>query len=149
MAIRDIARTSVATVDPDTDIATVVRKLHQDAVGGLVVTVGEEPLGFVTDRTLTIALLEDDIDPGETPVREYVDEDTPMVSPDDGIYETLDQLSNHGVRRAIVVEDGSIAGIVSLSDVIVHLEMELQMVANVIRASSPAYEQEGPGFRSD
>jgi CBS domain-containing protein len=143
MAVIDIARTEVETTTPDTPVAEVVRKLHRKAVSGLVVVDDGEPLDLVTDRNLTMALLDDDLDAETTPVREFVDGETPTVPADAGIYETMDTISERGVRRVIVVEDGELAGLLSISDVVVLLGMELQQVANAIRSSSPAFERDG------
>jgi CBS domain-containing protein len=146
MGVIDIARSDVETTTPDTSVADVVRKLHRKSVSGLVVVDDGEPLDLVTDRNLTMALLDDNLDAEATPVREFVDGETPTVPADAGIYETMETVSERGVRRVIVVEDGELAGILSISDVVVLLGMELQQVANAIRSSSPAYERDGVGY---
>ena len=146
MAVIDIARTDVVTASPETSVADVVRRLHRESVSGLVVVEDDRPLDLVTDRDLTRALLDDTLDAETTPVEEFVDGETPTVTADAGIYETIETFSERGVRRAIVVEDGTLAGLLSVSDVVVLLGMELQHVANAIRSSSPAYEREGPAY---
>lgn len=147
MAVIDIARTEVETTTPETPVAEVVRKLHRKSVSGLVVVDGSEPLDLVTDRDLTMALLDDEFDAETTPVEEFVDGKTPTVPADAGIYETMETVSERGVRRVIVVEDGDLAGLLSISDVVVLLGMELQQVANAIRSSSPAFERDGVYYR--
>lgn len=146
MAVIDIARTDVVTATPETPVADVVRRLHRKSVSGLVVVDDDRPVDLVTDRDLTRALLEDELEPETTPVREFVDGGTPTVPADAGIYEAIETFSERGVRRTIVVEDGALAGLLSISDVVVLLGMELQHVANAIRSSSPAYEREGPAY---
>jgi signal-transduction protein with cAMP-binding, CBS, and nucleotidyltransferase domain len=149
MTVLDVARTEVVTATPDTSVATVVRRLHEETVSGLVVADGTDPLDLVTDRDLTLALLDDEFDAEQTPVREFVDEDTPTIDADAGIYDTVQTLSNEGVRRGIVVEDGTLAGIVSISDIVVLLGMELNHVSKALQTSSPAYEHGGPEYYRD
>lgn len=146
MAVIDIARTEVETTTPDTPVADVVRKLHSQSVSGLVVVEDGEPLDLVTDRNLTLALLDNECDAETTPVSEFIDGETPTVPADAGIYETVETVSDRGVRRVIVVEDGELAGLLSISDVVVLLGMELQQVANAIRSSSPAFERDDVGY---
>lgn len=146
MAVIDIARTSVETTGPETSVADTVRQLHEEAVSGLVIVEGTEPLDLVTERDLTMALLDEDLDAETTPVRDFIDEELLTLDADTGIYDAIEALSNHGVRRAPVVENGELVGILSLSDVVVLLGMELQQVANAYRSSSPAYEREGPDY---
>ena len=147
MAVIDIARTEVETTTSDTPVAEVVRKLHREAVSGLVVVDDGEPLDLVTDRSLTMGLLDDSLDPEATPVREFIDGETPTVPADAGIYETLETVSERGVRRVLVVEEGKLAGLLSISDVVLLLGTELQQVANAIRSSSPAFQRETVYYR--
>ena len=143
MAVIDIARTEVETTTPDTPVAEVVRKLHRTAVSGLVVVDGKEPVGLVTGRNLTMALLDDDLNAETTPVEGFVDGEIPTVPADAGIYETLETLTERGARRVFVVDEGELAGLVSISDIVLLLGTELQQVANAIRSSSPAFRREG------
>jgi CBS domain-containing protein len=144
MAVMDIARETVETAGPETSVAELVRRMHEDEVAGLIIVEDSRPLDLVTDRDLTKALLDDQFDAETTPVRQFLDDDLLTIEASMGIYDTVEALSQHGVRRAPVVdESGELAGIISISDIVVLLGMELQQVANAIRSSSPAYQQEG------
>ncbi len=146
MAVIDIARKNVETGTPDELATDVVRRLHKQEVGALVIVDDGEPVGLVGHRQLSQALLTDEFDPDKTPVSEFIDGDIVTVDGDAGLYDLLDLLSDTGRRRVPVVEDGELAGIISISDVVILLGMELQHVANTIRSTSPAYEREGPMF---
>jgi CBS domain-containing protein len=143
MAVIDIARTNVVTATPDTPVADVVRKIHKEEVAGLVIVDDGKPLDLVTARDLLRAVLDDEFDAENTPVEEFIDGDIPTVEADEGRYDTVDVMSERGIRRLPVAEDGELVGITSLSDVVVLLGMELQHVATAIRSSSPAYERDG------
>jgi CBS domain-containing protein len=143
MAVIDIARTTVVTASPDTSVADVVRKLHDEEVAGLVIVDDGKPLDLVTSRDLLPAVLDESFDAENTPVEEFIDGDIPTVDADEGMYDTVEVMSEMGIRRLPVVEDGELVGIISISDVVVLLGMELQHVATAIRSSSPAYERDG------
>ncbi|MFW5974227.1 MAG: cyclic nucleotide-binding/CBS domain-containing protein [Natrialbaceae archaeon] len=143
MAVIDIARTNVLTESPDASVASVVRQIHDNDVAGLVIVEDGTPLDLVTARDLLRGVLDDEFDAEETPVREFIDDGIPTVEADEGMYELVELMSEHGIRRIPVVEDGELVGIISVSDVVVLLGMELQHVANAIRSSSPAYERSG------
>ncbi len=149
MAVIDIARTNVVTVEPGESVDTVVRRMHGDAVGSVVVVDDEKPLGLVSDRDLAMAVLDETFDAEETDIVEFVDEETPTIEGDAGVYDLVELLSQKGLRRVPVVEDGELAGIISLSDVVVLLGMELQHVGTAIRSSSPAYERSGMEYYHD
>jgi CBS domain-containing protein len=146
MGVIDIARTNVETASPNTAVADAVEQLHAEGVSGLVLVEDGQPLGLVTDRDLTKALLAEDFDATATQIGSFVDESTPKIPAESGLYQALETLSQQGVRRGVVVRDGELAGIISISDVVVLLGMELQLVANAIRSSSPAYEREGANY---
>ncbi|SDJ42471.1 CBS domain-containing protein [Halovenus aranensis] len=149
MAVIDIARTNVVTVGPGESVAAVIRRMHGEAVGSVVVVDDEEPLGLVSDRDLAMAVLDETFDAEETDIVEVVDEETPTIEGDAGVYDLVELLSQKGLRRVPVVEDGELAGIISLSDVVVLLGMELQHVGTAIRSSSPAYERSGMEYYHD
>lgn len=143
MAVIDIARKNVVTVEPDAAVAEAVRTMYGETVGSVVVVEDGTPLGLVTDRDLAMAVLDEEFDAERTPVREFLDENPITIDAEDGIYDLVELLSEQGMRRVPVVEDGELAGIISISDVVVLLGMELQHLATAIRSSSPAYEREG------
>jgi CBS domain-containing protein len=143
MAVIDIARTTVVTASPDTSVADVVRKLHEEEVAGLVIVDDGKPLDLVTSRDLLPAVLDEEFDAENTPVEEFIEGDIPTVEADEGMYDTVEVMSERGIRRLPVVENGELVGIISISDVVVLLGMELQHVATAIRSSSPAYERDG------
>jgi CBS domain-containing protein len=143
MGVIDIARTNVLTESPDASVAAVVRQIHDNNVAGLVIVEDGTPLDLVTARDLLPGVLDDEFDAETTPVREFIDSRIPTVEADEGMYNLVELLSEHGIRRVPVVEDGELVGIISVSDVVVLLGMELQHVANAIRSSSPAYERSG------
>jgi signal-transduction protein with cAMP-binding, CBS, and nucleotidyltransferase domain len=93
-----------------------------------------------------MAVLDEDFDADRTPVSEFLDEEAVTIEADAGVYDLVELLSENSIRRVPVVQDGELAGIISLSDVVVLLGMELQHVANAIRSSSPAYERSGTDY---
>lgn len=146
MTVLDIARTNVVTVDLDTSVADVVRTMREKTVGSVVVTDGEVPVGYVTDRDLAMSVLDEQFDAEGTPIREQLDEELVTIDAGAGVYDLVELLSEQGIRRVPVVDDGELAGIVSISDIVVLLGMELQHLATAIRSSSPAYERSGPDY---
>lgn len=141
MSVIDIARTNVVTVGPERRVSEVVETMKSKRVGSVIVVDEGEPIGLVSDRDLAFAVLDGSIDPETTAVEALCEDELVTVEADTGVYELLEVQSSKGVRRVPIVEDGDLVGIVSLSDVVVLLGMELQQVANTIRSESPAYER--------
>lgn len=141
MAVIDIARQNVVTEGPDTSVADIVRTMHDESVSSVVIVDDEKPLGLVSDRDLAIAILDETFDAEQTPVEDLLSGDMVTIEADEGVYDLVELLSEKGLRRVPVVRDDELVGIVSLSDVVVLLGMELQHIATAIRSTSPAYER--------
>ncbi len=146
MTVRDVAREQVVTASPDDTVADALARMRDHAVGCVVlVDEDDHPAGIVTDRAIALAITAEDED-GATDLasRDLGSVPTEAVDPvaaSSGIYDLLEHMADHGARRVPVVEDDALVGIVSLSDLVVLLGMELQHVANVVRTASPAYER--------
>jgi CBS domain-containing protein len=140
MTVREIAREGVVVIEPDVPVSEAVDLMREENVGSLIVEEDGTPVGIVTDRDLVMEVLDAGLDPGETSVRDVMSEGLFTVDPDIGLLDLIGEMGDEGVRRAPVVDDGELLGIVTLDDLIVLLSMELQGIANIIRAESPPYE---------
>lgn len=140
MAISDLARREVVTVGPEAAVPDVAELMEDESVGSVVVVEGDEPVGMVTDRDLAIEVVSHGRDPTGLVAADVMTADPFTVRLSDGIYDVLERTSEEGVRRIPVVDDdGRLAGIVTLDDVIVLLTGELEFVSAVVQAGSPPY----------
>lgn len=143
MTVMDIARESVVSLPTTTSVSDVARTMQDQSVTTVIIVEEDKPIGIVSDRDLAFIMLSGEIDPETTTVEEAVDLNGGLVTmpSDAGIYDLVERMSETGTRRVPITEDGDLVGIVSLSDVIVLLGMELQHVANTLRTVAPAYEK--------
>ena len=104
--------TDVETVDPDATVRAVAERLHDSAIGSLVVVSDGTPTGIVTESDLT-RLLASGGDPETARVREVMTADPVTVAPDATLVAAADLLAEGGFRRLPVVEDGQLVGLVT------------------------------------
>jgi signal-transduction protein with cAMP-binding, CBS, and nucleotidyltransferase domain len=138
MTIRDIARRDVVSVSPETGAERIAEVLRDERVGSAVVVEADDPVGIVTDRDLGIGVW-DHADPAAATATDLMTADPVTVDIDEGIYDALQVAREADVRRLPVVEDGRLAGIVTLDDFVVLLSGELEVVSDVVQAESPSY----------
>ncbi len=145
--VREISRKQdeVVTARPDESIVGVARTMEQSNVGSVVVVEDGEPVGIVTDRDLAMRVIAKERD-AEAPVSEMMSKNLVTVDADDEITDVIQNLGEGGVRRIPIVDDGKIAGIITLDDIVVLLSVEfgsiaeeLGSVSEVIRSHSPPY----------
>ncbi|MFB6073658.1 MAG: CBS domain-containing protein [Haloarculaceae archaeon] len=138
MTIRQISRTDVVTVDPDTSVPEIAATMREQAVGSVVVTEGGTPTGLVTDRDIGVGAWDHD-DPASVTASDLVTGDLVTVEVETGIYDALQAAEEANVRRLPVVDDGDLYGIVTLDDFVVLLSGEFDSVADIIQSESPPY----------
>lgn len=140
MPVRDLARPEVVTAPRDQSAGNLATLMAEEDVGSVVIVDDDErPVGIVTDRDLVIEVLEPRADPRAVTAEAVMTETPVTVSVDEGLFEVTETMVEAAVRRIPVVDDGALAGIITLDDVVVLLAEELHNVGGVIEAESPAY----------
>ena len=131
MALTEIATTDVVTASEDTDVREILELMDDESVGSVVITDGDEPAGIVTDRSIALEMREmDSID--EMTAEDVMAEDPATISDDASHFEALETMSDEGIRRLPIVEDGSLSGIISLDDLLMVTAAELSHASDVI-----------------
>ncbi|MFP4632124.1 MAG: CBS domain-containing protein [Halobacteriota archaeon] len=135
----------VVTARPDEPIVSVAKTMKESNVGSVVVVDDGEPVGIVTDRDLAVRVIAEERDRDVT-AEDVMTPELHTVDVDEEISEVIRELGDGGVRRIPIVEDGKIAGIITLDDIVVLLSVELNgisgelgSVTEVIRSHSPPY----------
>ncbi len=139
MRIGELARSDVVTATVDESLTTVARRLRDEGVGSVVVTDDGKPRGIVTDRDLVVYGLAQEADPGATTALNVMEEDLFTIDSRADVFTTITEMRDRGVRRVPVTADGSLAGIVTLDDLLVVLAEELASLASVIEGESPPH----------
>ena len=110
---------TVATIDLDADLSDVVDELRLRGVGALVVTRdGVTVAGVVTERDVVRRLAERGARALHDNVTELMDHHAPTCGPDDGIIDVMATMTDRRVRHVPVTVLGTLAGIVSIGDVV-------------------------------
>jgi CBS domain-containing protein len=140
MTVIDVARPGVMTAHRGQSAGNLATVMREENVGSVIVEDDDKPVGIVTDRDLVLEVLEPRLDPTEVTAEDVMTETPVTVRADDGIFEATVRMHEGSVRRMPVVgEDGRLAGIVTLDDLLGLLTDELFNLAGVIEAESPPY----------
>lgn len=146
--VQEIAREAeeVVTTEPDASLRNIAETMEEENVGSVVVLEGDEPIGILTDRDVTVRCVARGDDPNTVTAEDAMTEDLVTVNAHDSIDELIETFDAAGVRRMPVVDGNEIAGIVTLDDIAVLLSVELggiaeemESLSNVIRSGSPPY----------
>jgi CBS domain-containing protein len=110
---------SVATIGQDVTMATVVAELARHNVGALVVSGdGRTVDGIISERDVARALERFGGAVLDKPVRMIMSSEVRTVAPDEEVESVAVMMTEHRIRHVPVLEDGALAGIVSIGDVV-------------------------------
>jgi len=124
----------VDTAEPQESVRTAAQRMSNRSVGTLVVIDDENrPMGILTDRDLAVRVVGRGKDAATTQVADVMSEGVYTVTEDLPIEDALSRMRRETVRRLVVVrDDGSLAGIVSLDDILALLTDELRDIGDLL-----------------
>ena len=137
MLVGKICNRDVVFVEPDTAIAEAARLMREYHVGGLVVTKEKSgkrvPVGIITDRDLVIEVIAEGVEMGDISVGDIMSDRLVTAREGDDLLETVKIMRAQGIRRMPVIDDdGALAGILTVDDLIDLFSEEITDLARLI-----------------
>jgi CBS domain-containing protein len=130
MRIGDVLRvkgTEVVTVTPDTKVGRLLEVLAEHGIGAVVVSVdGTSVDGIVSERDVVRALARRGAAVLSEPVTGIYTAEVRTVTPDTSLDDVMRLMTEHRMRHAPVVVDGTLRGLVSIGDVVKNRIDELE-----------------------
>ena len=129
MRIQDVIRgkpsQDVVTVSPDATVRELLALLAEHNIGALVVSGdGREVAGIVSERDIVRKLKDGEILDG--PVSAIMTSSVHTAQPDSQLDDLMALMTEQRIRHVPVVEDGRLAGIISIGDVVKHRISQLE-----------------------
>lgn len=119
--------TSVFAVAPDDTLARAVEELRDKRIGALVVcAAGGKLAGILSERDIVRKLAET---PGQTlpqRVGDVMTQDVQTCSPDEALISVLKRMTEGRFRHMPVLDNGQLAGMVTIGDVVNYRLRELE-----------------------
>ena len=113
--VRDVMTPGPIGVDYYQSIGEAARTMRDWGVGAVLVVRGESLCGLITDRDLVIRAVAE-ARAADEPVGPLSSGNLVGVNADADIDEAARLMREHAVRRLPVIEDGQVAGMVSMGD---------------------------------
>ena len=109
---------NVYSVAPHTTLLEALKKLRDHNVGFLVVIDDGKVKGIISERDFAYRIAEKSSFPLNEPVSAWMTQEIIAVTSSTTIIECMQLMSREHVRHLPVVDDGKLAGIVSIGDVV-------------------------------
>lgn len=118
---------SVVSITPGESASLAARLLARHNLGSLPVCGEDGGLrGIVTDRDIVTRCVAAEEDPGKVPVKDIMSRNCAVVSPDDDAREAARMMAAGQVRRLPVLESGRVVGMVSLGDLALSQQYQME-----------------------
>jgi CBS domain-containing protein len=111
--------TKVVTVTPDTKVRGLLQVLAEQGIGAVVVSAdGASVDGIVSERDVVRALAQRGAAVMSEPVTEIYTAQVRTVAPETSLDDVMRLMTEHRMRHAPVLVDGTLRGLVSIGDVV-------------------------------
>jgi CBS domain-containing protein len=118
MQVREGMSDVVLTVGPSHTLREAAARMAEKEVGAALVNDDETPLPcIVTERDILLSLGNGD-DPDAELVRDHMSGSVITASPDWSLERAASEMSKRGIRHLVVVEEGELAGVLSIRDIV-------------------------------
>lgn len=137
MKLKELCTPDVASCTAEITALHAARLMRDHHVGDLVILDENSddgtPIGIVTDRDIVVEVLARDLDPTKVTVRDIMRVPLVIARASEEVEQALERMRAHGVRRVPMLDDeGRLAGIVSLDDLLRRLATDAAALAEVI-----------------
>lgn len=130
MEIASLITRAVLTVDADETVRDAAVWMVERGVGSAVVMTDGRPVGIITDRD-SIRLIARGEDPDAVTAGKCILKNLKTVSPSLEVLEAARMMREQGFRHLVVVDDdGKLAGVFSMRDLVVGLLQERTAAAS-------------------
>jgi CBS domain-containing protein len=115
MTIRDVMTPDVEVIRPDATLQIAAQQMKVSNVGSLLVHVGEQVIGILTDRDMTMRGMAEGRDPTTTKVRDIMTAEVIWCHQDADVTSAVNLMKEKQIRHlAVGDQNQNLVGIVSL-----------------------------------
>jgi CBS domain-containing protein len=104
------------SVHPEDSVYDAIRKMADHEVGALVVMVGDDMRGIISERDYARKVILKDKSSKDTQVQEIMSRNVVRTTSEDHVDECVSLMRTHHIRHLPVVDNARVIGMVSLRD---------------------------------
>ena len=129
----------VVTIEPTATLCDAVKILDLHHIGAVVITGADRQiLGILSERDVVRTLAHNVRVAGgcqlcDEPVEKVMTREVVTCKQSDTVYDLMERMTTGKFRHLPVIEDGRLAGIVSIGDVVKHRVAEMASESNALR----------------
>ena len=139
MKLKEVMTPGVEVIAPEATLQQAAAKMRRLNIGPLPVCDGNQLVGMLTDRDITVRAVAEGCDPTSTTVREAMTPDIAYCFDDQAIGDAIRTMERYQIRRLPILDrDKRLVGMVSLGDLAVSSGDQQQVGETLKQVSEPA-----------
>lgn len=133
MSIGALCQDNVVTIMENASIQEAAKIMLEKNTGCLLVLKNDKPIGVITDRDITTKIVSKKTDLQGVSVQEAMSADLLVLPSDMGIKQAIEAMRDKGVRRAPVMENEQVCGMIKVDDLMIMIAAELHDLADLVQ----------------
>lgn len=133
-SLRWYRRPRMVVLHPQAPVMEAARAMENNEIGAILVQHKGELVGIVTDRDIAVRATGHGLDPKTTPISAVMSEGVVTLSIDSPREEALNLMKTRNIRRVPLMDGDSIAGLVTVDDLLLDETASLDDVSEVVEA---------------
>lgn len=134
---RNVMTTSLTTCSPQASVAQAAQLMGDRDIGDVLVTEAGKLVGILTDRDIAVRVTAKTFDPERVRVSDVMSTHVRTGEPNWDLDQIAKMMGKHQIHRLPIVEDGTLVGIVSFSDIVRHDGHSSHLVQSLKEISEP------------
>ncbi|WP_349357424.1 CBS domain-containing protein [Stappia sp.] len=124
----------VVTERSTTQMREICAILGRRRIGALVIADDDAPIaGIISERDVVRAISEDGVDALDKPVSAYMTAEVVTCQPQETVNTVMARMTGGRFRHVPVLQDGKLAGLISIGDVVKHRIAQIEREAEEMR----------------
>lgn len=124
---------SVMTAAPEDTVQEITLRLASRKIGAIVILEGSQVAGIISERDIIRLIAEHGAKALSMAARDGMTRDVVSCTRDCTIDEIMEKMTKGRFRHLPVIEDGALAGIISIGDVVKHHTAEVELEVTAMR----------------
>lgn len=120
MSLADLMSTEVVTVPLGVTLDVAVDEMLGNQVGSVLVVDGAEPVGIITETDILAAGSGTGRPFGDIPVSRAMSPNLVTIEPEETAETAIERMQEYGIKKLVVTEGGTLAGILTTTDLVVN-----------------------------
>jgi CBS domain-containing protein len=139
MTLKDVMTPDVEVISPEATLQQAAAKMRRLNIGPLPVCDGDQLVGMLTDRDITVRAVAEGCDPTTTTVREAMTPEIAYCFEEQTLEDAVQTMERYQIRRLPILSRAKrLVGMVSLGDLAVSSGNETRVGATLKQVSEPA-----------